>query len=367
MSAKEQTNSVENNNIDIEMENNNNNNDKNDNDKNDNDNDNGSKTSATTTMERIDSRSFSLKRMATQAITYDIPSDASQTKLKDGFQFGYLITWAIAICLSTSVVIGNWAIIRLFNVEICQIENNHDNSKLNVEFGSFNSFGGLIQQIWLTTVMLGGFGLFYLPQVIGIKKEENNGKTLRNAQISVLLIQLIFQIVINIILVPLVGFNSRSIFNALALLSYFIWGYYYKKCNAIRRLYPLFAVILLTVVIYYMVAVAVFTKLPLSLYAFIYPLYLSLAQSLLLKILEYLDICNCCKGQKNNKDNNNNNNNNENDNETVIDTMYNAKQEIDLSSSSCLDRFWKTVERWRKTAPSNDWPDYYGMFSEVYI
>ena len=35
-------------------------------------------------------RSFSLKRMASKAMIYDIPEDVEHTKLKDGFQCGYV-------------------------------------------------------------------------------------------------------------------------------------------------------------------------------------------------------------------------------------------------------------------------------------
>lgn len=306
-----------------------------------------------TYMLKSEDRSFSLKRMATKAMIYNIPEDVEHTKLKDGFQCGYITIWIIAICLSMLVVIVDWSIVITFRVHKCNIPNNYNHDELNVEFGSFNSFGQLIQQIWLTTICLGGFGLYYLPELIGITENENDGNTLRNARWTVFILPLSTQILVNLILVP-ISYNFRSLFNAVTLLLFLPWAYYYKKCDGVRALYPLFATIFMTVILYYTVSVILFSNMPLSLYALTYPLYLSFAQAVLLKCLEYLDLCKCCKRNISDDDYPTNDTN-----KNMEEAM---QEETKISDKSCMDKMWAMEQRWRDKSPVNKWTKSYIYF-----
>eukprot|EP01084_Bolivina_argentea_P160419 279353_1 len=291
-----------------------------------------------------ESRSFSLKKIASHAIQYEIPDSMESTKLKHGFQPGYIVIWFIAIIASTSAVLGDWLIVIIFKVNICEIDNNYDSSNLNVEFFSFNSFGGLIQQIWLTVICLGGFSLYYFPQVIGI--DETNPKKLRNARISVFIWLILYQVVVNLFLVP-IEFNFRSLFNAFSLLTFFIWAWLWTKSNGIRATYPLFVTIFMTVILYYIISTIIFSNMSTALYAITYPLYITLVQNILIKILEYLDCCKYCK-----------NNTNNNDKINVNDTEKDAEIDLTITETSFLDR----MAKWRDTAAVNDWPGYYIYF-----
>ena len=150
-----------------------------------------------------------------------------------------------------------------------------------------------------------------------------------------------------------ISFNFRSVFNAITLLEFLPWAYYYKKCDGVRGLYPLFATIFMTVILYYTVSVIIFSNMPLSLYALLYPLYLSFAQGVLLKCLEYLDLCKCCKR------NIEEDTNDVNDKNQDIDI---AMKEETESNKGCLDKLWLMETKWRDKSPVNKWPTSYIYF-----
>eukprot|EP01083_Nonionella_stella_P142371 440359_1 len=106
-------------------------------------------------------------------VPYKMPRSVSRARLKHTVQSGYLFIWLLAISCSSLVIIVDWAIVKGFNITLCDIENNTDGDQQSVAFTSMNAFAGFIQQLWLIIICLGGFSLFYLPNLVGITEEED--------------------------------------------------------------------------------------------------------------------------------------------------------------------------------------------------
>eukprot|EP01083_Nonionella_stella_P075440 205108_1 len=280
------------------------------------------------------SKTRSVGRMISNSVKYKIPRSISRTRLKDTIQCGYLLTLIPAIAGCSLVVIGDWITVKLFDINICTIENNTEGINNNVDFMSWNAFGGLIQQLWLIIICLGLFPFIYMPQLVDVEQEH-----IRNSRITLFGVMISMQVIVNLFLVPFI-YNFRSIFNALTLCLFLLWAFYEKRCPGVRAIYPLWAVIFAAVFLYYVVGTVLFKNMTNSMYAVLYPFFLSFCQFTLIKLLEYLDGCKCCK--------------------PGIDNQ----REVDEKSGGSICRtVTKTLEFWRQTSAINTWPKFWVYYA----
>ena len=203
---------------------------------------------------------------------------------------------------------------------------------------------------------IGSYLFWYSPYWFGITHDKKKATKVRWIGIGILIF---FNFVQNYLLKALY-YDFASIFGALLVNIFWPLGYYAAKFHGIRVILPFVFLIYGLVGAYYGMGNWVFSgfinNYP-RIFSFFYPWYLTIVQTLVLKIIELLDCCKCCNCQKND----------ENEMKVIKDLTVNSNESDHDNSESknktCFEKWKRKIldakNHYEKTAAINLWPAQY--------